>query len=97
MTKSYDLPPHADNGWGDGIYAVHYSLIFIFFIIYYLIIDIPEIKLNESFKDSSWNLINNKIYNRLYIILIIVSIYVLFHAACRVFSDHKKKKLFIFF
>jgi len=53
LTKSYDLPPHADNGWGDGIYAVHYSLIFIFFIIYYLIIDIPEIKLNESFKDSS--------------------------------------------
>ena len=101
LTKSYGLPPHVDNGWGDGFYFMHCSLILlphiIFFIIYYLIIDIPEIKLNESFKDSSWNFINNKIYNRLYIILIIVSIYVIFHAACRVFSDYKKRKIIYIF
>ena len=73
LKKTYDLPPHVDNGWGDGFYALHYSLILlphiIYFIIYYLIINIPEIKLNEIFKDSHWNFINNKIINRLYIIL----------------------------
>jgi hypothetical protein len=97
LTKSYDLPPHVDNGWGDGFYALHYSLILlphiIYFIIYYLIINIPEIKLNEIFKDSHWNFINNKIINRLYIILIIVSIYVILHAAIRVFSDYKKRRI----
>ena len=98
LTKSYyDLPPHVDNGWGDLFYALHYSLILlphiIFFIIYYFIIDIPEIKLNETFKDSHWNFINNKIINRLYIILIIVSIYVILHAAIRVYSDYKKRKI----
>ena len=102
LTKSYDyLPPHVDNGWGDLFYAIHYSFIllphFIFFIIYYLIIDILEIKLNETFKDSRWNFINNKIINRLYLILIIVSIYVISHAAIRVYSDYKKRKIIYIF
>jgi len=102
LTKSFNyLPPHVDNGWGDAFYALHYSIILlphiIFFIIYYLIINIPEIKINETFKDSHWNFVNNKIYIRLYIILIIVSIYVIFHAAIRVYSDYKKRKIIYIF
>lgn len=102
LTKSFNyLPPHVDNGWGDAFYALHYSIILlphiIFFIIYYLIINIPEIKINETFKDSHWNFVNNKIINRLYIILIIVSNYVIFHAAIRVYSDYKKRKIIYIF
>ena len=102
LTKSFNyLPPHVDNGWGDAFYALHYSIILLphilFFITYYLIISIPEIKINETFKDSHWNFVNNKIINRLYIILIIVSNYVIFHAAIRVYSDYKKRKIIYIF
>lgn len=47
---SYGLPAHIDNGWGDALYALNYLGILIphivFFIIYCLVIIIPEIKLS---------------------------------------------------
>ena len=96
-TISYRLPPHVDNGWGDGFYALACLGVMIphivFFIIYCLIIIIPEIKLSETFKDSHWNFLNNTIMKILFIILIIVSVYSQLHAAYRVYSDYKKRKI----
>ena len=59
----------------------------VFFIIYCLVLIIPEINLNEAFKGSHWNIINNSIINILFLILIIVSFYSIMHAAVRVYSD----------